>query len=149
MSIFTERGQRRELSSGNVSSGEGGGISNICICARAIPAKLKFPCKNIQEVFAFQPYSPHVPVPLHNLPQQLRAHLKCLEAKLDASSSLGVTSMNMGGDPAMVAAESFPYLPLEGSFSERQRQEEQTNGTDQRTQGPKESFRLIQAGAYS
>lgn len=56
---------------------------------------------------------------------------------LDASFSLGVTNMNASGDPVMVAAGSFPYLPLVGTFTERQRQEEQKNGTEQRTQGPK------------
>lgn len=40
MSMFTEGGQRRELCSGNVSSGGGGGISSICIHAGAIPARL-------------------------------------------------------------------------------------------------------------
>lgn len=105
MSIFTERGQRRELCSGNVSSGEEGGISSICICAGAIPANpSKF--RNIQESFEFQPYSPHLFVPLHHLLQQFRAHLQCLEAMLDASSSLGVTSRSVSGDPVMVAAET-------------------------------------------
>lgn len=45
MSIFTEGGQRRELCSGNVSSG-GEGISSIRIHAGAIPAQLG----NIEEV---------------------------------------------------------------------------------------------------
>lgn len=105
MSIFTERGQRRELCSGNVSSG-GGGISSICIYARAIPAKLR----NIQAVFDLQRYSPHFLVPLHHLLQQFRAHLQCLEAMLDASSSLGVTSRSVSVDPGVVAADSFPLL---------------------------------------
>lgn len=45
--------------------------------------------------------------------------------------------MNVSGDPLMVAAGSFPYLPLPESFTERQRQEEEKNGTQRRTQGPK------------
>lgn len=138
MSIFTERGQRRELEMSALEKKEAL-TAFIFVLEQSLQNRGIF-----RRIFTFSTIHP---ILYHCIIYCSSLEHICNAWKLDASSSLGVTSMNMSGDPVMMAVDAFPYLALEGSFRERQRGTEKWHRV--KNTWSKKSFRLIQVGTCS